>query len=74
VDPGQHARTLKLELSPTSDSHLNQENRVMRINFADRLIEGDPSALLVEDLFGPRIALARIRCAFCDSMKGVGSL
>lgn len=46
----------------------------MRINFADRLIEGDPSALLVEDLFGPRIALARIWCAACDSMKGVGSL
>lgn len=43
-------------------------------NFADRLIDGDPSALLVQDIFGPNIALASVRCRECRSVKGVGSL
>jgi hypothetical protein len=46
----------------------------MMMNFADRLIEGDPSALLVQDIFGPDITLSRFRCLGCDSVRGVGSL
>lgn len=43
-------------------------------NFADRLIEGDPSAQLIQDIFCPGIGLARVQCAACGSIRGVGSL
>jgi hypothetical protein len=46
----------------------------MANNLTDLLLDGDPTACLVQDVFTSDITLATVRCAACGSIRGAGSL
>jgi hypothetical protein len=46
----------------------------MANNVSDLLLDGNVAAGLLQRIFIPDITLAKIRCASCDCVSGVGSL
>ena len=46
----------------------------MANNVSDLLLDGNVAARLLQRIFVPDITLAKIRCASCDCVSGVGSL
>jgi hypothetical protein len=43
-------------------------------NVSDLVLDGDATALLLQQIFVPDITLAKIRCEACDCVSSVGSL
>ena len=43
-------------------------------NVSDLVLDGNATALLLQEIFVPDIALAKIRCEACDCVSSVGSL
>jgi hypothetical protein len=43
-------------------------------NVSDLVLDGNANALLLQKIFVPDIALAKIRCEACDCVSSVGSL
>jgi Family of unknown function (DUF6510) len=43
-------------------------------NVSDLVLDGDATALLLQQIFVPDITLAKIRCGACDCVSSVGSL
>jgi hypothetical protein len=43
-------------------------------NVSDLMLNGNATALLLQQIFVPDITLAKIRCDSCDCVSGVGSL
>jgi hypothetical protein len=41
---------------------------------SDLMLDGNATALLLQQIFVPDITLAKIRCDSCDCVSGVGSL
>ena len=46
----------------------------MSSNVTDLLLGGDVAARLIQQIFVPDVALAKIRCDACDCVSGVGAL
>jgi hypothetical protein len=42
-------------------------------NVSDLLLDGDAAARVIQHIFVPDVTLAKIRCAACDCVSGVGS-
>jgi Family of unknown function (DUF6510) len=43
-------------------------------NVSDLVLDGNSTALLLQQIFAPDIGLAKIRCEACDCVSSVGSL
>ena len=43
-------------------------------NVSDLVLDGNAAVLLLQQIFVPDIALAKIRCETCDCVSSVGSL